>query len=175
VAARIVVAFAAVLGLAAGAPPAPADPLALVNSLYVHKAAPAHVERLFAADLAAAYRRDTGHPGEVGAIDFDWRYDAQDVRITDLKVFWGPPAEDSRRPPALAPARKGAAVLPPVETPAPRAVEASFRNFGKPRAVFYSICRTARGELRIADVYTTGRDRWSLRRMLKLDPEQVRC
>lgn len=178
---RTVIAFAALLGTAAGALSAPAatpsEPLVIVNSLYVRKAAPSHVERLFAADLAAAYRKDTSDPNEVGAIDFDWRYDAQDVKITDLKVFWAPPPEMSGPPPMMTPGPgKGrGAVLPPVETPAPKAVEASFKNFGKPHAVFYSFCRTARGELRIADVYSPGRNGWSLRRMLKLDPERVLC
>lgn len=164
--------------LAAGATPAPApsDPLVIVNSLYLRKAPPPHVERLFAADLAAAYRRDTGRPGEVGAIDFDWRYDAQDVKITDLKVFWAPPPADSVPPPVTtAPGKGRGAVLPPVEAPVPKAVEASFRNFGEPHAVFYGFCRTARGELRIADVWSPGRNGWSLRRMLKLDPSRVRC
>ena len=166
----------ALAGAAQAAAPAPSDPLVMVNSLYLRKAPPSHVERLFAADLAYAYRKDSGNPNEVGAIDFDWRYDAQDVKITDLKVFWAPPPADSGPPPAMAPGPgKGRGAVLPVETPAPKAVEASFRNFGKPYAVFYSFCRTARGELRIADVYTTGRDRWSLRRMLKLDPERVRC
>lgn len=67
------------------------------------------------------------------------------------------------------------AVLAPVETPPPKIVEATFRNFGEPHAVFYNICWTARGELRIDDVYSPGRDGWSLRRMLKLDAERVRC
>lgn len=162
----------------AGSAAAPDAPLVIVNSLYVHKAAPSHVERLFAADLAAAYRKDTRKRGEVGAIDFDWRYDAQDVKISDVKVFWASPPEDTQTSPAPWPTPQAHALapaLPPVETPAPKAVEAAFRNFGKPHAVFYSFCRTPRGELRIADVYTTGRDGWSLRRMLKLDPRRVRC
>lgn len=178
------VAVLVTLGLIGGAVAASASaagpnaPLVIVNSLYVHKAPPPHVERLFAADLAAAYRKDTGRRGEVGAIDFDWRYDAQDAKITDLKVFWASPPADT--PASTAPwptpqAHALAPALPPVETPAPKAVEAAFRNFGKPHAVFYSFCRDARGEQRIADVYTTGRDRWSLRRMLKLDPQRVRC
>lgn len=166
-------------GAAVAAPVAGADaPLVIVNSLYVLKAAPSHVERLFAADLAAAYRKDTGRRGEVGAIDFDWRYDAQDVKITDLKVFWAPPPADTQTPTAPWPTPQAHALapaLPPVETPPPKAVEAAFRNFGRPHAVFYNFCRTPRGELRIADVYTTGRDGWSLRRMLKLDPRRVRC
>lgn len=172
---RTLIAVAASLDVAASA--APSDPLVIVNSLYLRKAPPSHVERLFAADLAYAYRKDTGNPNEVGAIDFDWRYDAQDVKISDLKIFWAPPPEASGPPPAMTPAqgRGRDAALPPVETPAPKAVEASFRNFGKPYAVFYSFCRTARGELRIADVWSQGRDGWSLRRMLKLDPLRVRC
>jgi hypothetical protein len=176
---RTVIVFAASLGTAAGALSAPAatpsDPLVIVNSLYAPKAPPSPVERLFAADLAAAYRKDTGHSKAAGAVGLAGRSRAQ--KITDLRVFWGPPPADLGPPPVTTswPGKGRGARPPPVETPAPKAVEATFRRFGKPHAVFYSFCRTVRGELRIADVYSPDRSGWSLRRRLKLDPERVRC
>jgi hypothetical protein len=177
---RTAIVFIASLGAAAGAlsaPAAPSDPLVIVNSLYAPKAAPSYVERLFAADLAAAYHKDTGRSNEAGAVGLAALARAQDRKITDLKVFWAPSPADLGPPPVTTswPGKGRGARLPPVETPAPKAVEAAFRRFGKPHAVFYSFCRNVRGELRIADIYSAGPDGWSLRRRLKLDPERVRC
>lgn len=152
---------AVVLGLAValqGAPAATPEQVHLVERLYAREAAPSQVGGLFARDLAAAYRKDTGTPGDVGAIDFDWRYGAQDLQVTGLKV------EPARLPP-------GQAAM------ADRAlVRASFRNIGKPGEVFYRLCRRPDGAWRIADVYSKDSpDAWDLRQMLKLDPEKVRC
>lgn len=71
----LLAAGAALQGTSTAPPPA----VALVRSLYRHEAPPEHVGRFFARDLATAYRKDTGKPGEVGEIDFDWRYGAQDT------------------------------------------------------------------------------------------------
>jgi hypothetical protein len=152
---------------AGGAPAAPAAtpraPETIVRALYAREATPTHVRRIFAADLAEAYRKDTSHPDEVGEIDFDWRYGAQDVKITHLKIYRAPP------PPSVV----GAAASEP-----PMTVGASFENFAKPYIVFYRFCRTADQAWRIADVSNNGpdeRDPWSLRKLLHLDPDKVRC
>jgi hypothetical protein len=141
-----------------GAPSAPPSAVRLVKGLYVHEAEPNHVGRIFARDLARAYRKDTSHPDEVGEIDFDWRYGAQDEEITELKV------EAVRlKPGAMPMADRGE-------------VRATFKNFGKPYEVLYRVCRSAEGGWRIANVSSVGgEDKWDLRRLLKLDPVKVRC
>jgi hypothetical protein len=116
------------------------------------------VAGIFARDLERAYRNDISHPGEVGEIDFDWRYGAQDFQITELKI------EAARlKPGAMPMADRGE-------------VRATFKNFGKPYEVLYRVCRAQSGAWRIADVSSnSGDDRWDLRQLLKLDPERVRC
>jgi hypothetical protein len=133
------------------------SPAVLVRRLYAHVAPPSRVERIFAADLAEAYGRDTGRPGEVGAIDFDWRYGAQDFKISSLKVLELPE--------------------PPVIVGAPHVywVAARFKNFGKPIEVDYRVCRNAAGAWRIADVKSDEADRWDLRDILKLPVQPVHC
>ena len=89
---RIVIAAILAAGAAASNPAAAAGKASLlstVKSLYARKATPTRVRGLFAADLAEAYEKDIGNPGEVGAIDFDWRYGAQDFRITRLHIGLG--------------------------------------------------------------------------------------
>jgi hypothetical protein len=143
------------MGGAAGVRP----PAALVRRLYAHKLLPDHVDRQFAHDLARAYHRDTSHPGEVGAIDFDWRYGAQDFQITDLAIVRVP--RPAGQPPKVDLAR----------------VNVSFRNFGKPGLVTYRLCRSPVRGWRIADVSEagSGADAWDLRRMLKLRAAPVDC
>lgn len=149
------VALAAALQGASAATPAEVH---LVERLYAREALPPKMGLLFAHDLAAAYRKDTGVPGEVGVIDFDWRYGAQDFQITGLKVEAAP----------LAP---GQAPMTDVGL-----VRARFKNFGKPGEVFYRLCLRPGVGWRIADVYSKdASDPWDLRDMLKLDPDKVRC
>jgi hypothetical protein len=138
-----------------GAPPAAVQ---VVRRLYAHKLTPTHVTGVFARDLARAYRKDISHSGEVGEIDFDWRYGAQDFEITELKV------EATRlKPGAMPMADRGE-------------VRATFKNFGKPYEVLYRVCRSAEGGWRIADVSSVGdADKWDLRQLLHLDPDKVRC
>jgi hypothetical protein len=141
-----------------GAPSAPPEAVALVRRLYAHEHTPTYVAGLFARDLARAYRQDTSHPGDVGEIDFDWRFGAQDFQITELKI-------------EPAPLQRGA--MPMADR---GEVRATFRNFGKPYEVLYRVCRAQSGAWRIADVSSdTGDDKWDLRAMLKLDRERVRC
>jgi hypothetical protein len=137
-------------GVAASAAPTEA-PVAIVQGLYAHEAQPVRVEPLFASDLARAYR-------QAGAIGFDWRYGARAVKITGLNVYTlpSPPVGAGQAPETI--------------------VAVDFHNLGQPRRVFYRFCRTARQQWRIADVQS--RDApvaWSLRQMLRLDLERVRC
>jgi hypothetical protein len=157
--------IAAIFALAAaeapqplGAPSAPPEAVRLVKSLYAHERTPTHVAGVFARDLASAYRTDISHPGEVGEVDFDWRYGAQDVQITELKI------EAARlKPGAMPMADRGE-------------VRATFKHIGEPNEVLYRVCRAQRGAWRIADVSSnSGDDKWDLRQLLKLDPERVRC
>lgn len=125
------------------------DPEAMIRGLYARHALPEGraLDRYLARDLANAYRKDSASPDEVGAAnDFDWRYGAQDVQIRDLRF-----------------ARSG-----PV-------VRVSYRSFGRPYTVNWSLCRRGPG-WRIADVSGQGGgETWSLRGLLKLPSPGVRC
>jgi hypothetical protein len=143
-----------------GAATAPPSAVRLVKGLYAHEAAPTRVAGVFARDLARAFRKDISHKGEVGEIDFDWRYGAQDEEITELKV------EAVRlKPGAMPMADRGE-------------VRATFKNFGRPHEVLYRVCKSPEGGWRISDVSSVGEkadDTWDLRQLLKLDPDKVRC
>lgn len=152
---------AVVVGLAValqGAAAATPDQVHMIERLYARESVPSHVGYLFARDLARAYHKDTSIPGEVGEIDFDWRYGAQDFQITDLKIE--------------------AVHLKPGQMPmADRGlVRATFKNMGKPGEVIYRLCLRPGVGWRIADVSSKDApDPWDLRQMLKLDPDKVRC
>lgn len=124
------------------------DPDQLVRAIYRPLAAPItpkDLARYFDADLARALRADS-QGEEVGAVDFDYRYDAQDVQITGLgfsKAAW---------------AGNGSLVT------------ARFQNFGKPAAIAYRLCVRAKG-WRIVDI-AQGDGSWSLRQMLQLPPRK---
>ena len=125
------------------------DPDQLVRALYRPEGAPStrpELNRFFDADLARALWTDS-QGEEVGAVDFDFRYDAQDTEIAGLAF-------------EKAPRDNGATVT------------ASFRNFGKPVRVIYRLCVRGPG-WRIAEV-SAGDGSWSLRRMLGLAPH-ARC
>jgi hypothetical protein len=113
---------------------APAPPEALIHRLYAAKDMPiSHraFTRYFSADLTRAYWRDRAAADrrhEVPLLDGDFRYDAQDFEITELAIAT-------------------------VSTGPERAeVAASFRNFGKPTKIRYTLCRRANGAWRIMDV-----------------------
>ena len=138
---------------------APPAAVQVVRRLYAHKLTPTHVAGVFARDLARAYRKDIGHPGEVGEIDFDWRYGAQDFEITELKVE----ATHLDAAGAMPMADRGE-------------VRATFKNFGKPYEVLYRVCRSARaGGGSPTCRQSAGTAKWDLRQMLHLDPDKVRC
>ncbi len=121
-----------------------AGPAALVRDLYARGtkgkspfAQPedkALLERFFARPLADAIRKDARDAkGELGAMDADPLYDAQDFDIKNFTV--------------------GA---PVIEADTAKVV-VSFENFGKKQAITYLLTRTATG-WRIADIqYAVGR------------------
>ena len=124
------------------------DPDQLVRALYRPEAAPStrpELNRYFDPDLAGALWKDS-QGEEVGAVDFDFRYDAQDVAITGLAF--------------TKTHRNGEAT-----------VTASFANFGKPVRVVYRMCVRRTG-WKITDV-SAGDGVWSLRRMLRLGPARA--
>jgi len=122
--------------------------LPVVRSLYAPEAAPFPAkpdhDPFFTPELARALKKDS-HPDEVGAVDFDYRYGAQDVQISNL----------------------GMAAINTLDG---ERVIARFNNFQKPYEVDYDLVLTREG-WRIADVSAPaqqGDQAWSLRAMLKL-------
>jgi hypothetical protein len=103
------------------------DPQQLIRALYRLPSIPTKskdIDRFFARDLAAAIKKDIAPTGEIGATnDGDYRYDAQDARISGLSF-----------------ADSGA-----------EQVTVRFKNFGKPQIVIYSMCLAKTG-WRIANV-----------------------
>lgn len=102
--------------------------------------------QFFATDIAEALTRD-GSGDEVGAVDFDYRWNAQDTRVTD--VAYAVEARGTDR--AL--------------------VTVTFKNFGEPGRTFYDMCRRQPdGVWRILDVRSNDQPDGSVRAMLKLGP-----
>ena len=126
------------------------DPDQLVRSLYAREALPTSARDtawFYAADLNQALKADSSRPGEVGAVDFDFRYGAQDFDVTGLK--FSKTHQNSNA-----------------------TVAASFVNFGKPMTIVYRMCLGRTG-WKIADV-SDGEGAWRLRAVLKL-PSAIRC
>ena len=143
--------LAAALALLASAPGWAAEsPEAVLKRIYAEEGAvvaPARLPDYYSRDLAAALRKDQDSD-EVGAVGFDWLYDAQDAEITDLTFE------------AIADGPDGSLI------------EARFRNFDEPKAVRWTLCRRPNGDWRVSDVAT---DAWSLRQLLSLPPEPATC
>ncbi len=144
--------LAACLGLLLAAPAtALDDPDQLVRQLYRRDSIPvsnAGVDRFFARDLARAMKKDMKSKDEVGVLDFDYRYGAQDFEVTELTF----------KKQAVG---NGATVT------------ASFKNFAKAEVVTYRMCIAAKG-WRIADIAgASDEERWELRKMFKLPARTV--
>lgn len=106
---------------------------------------PAETAAFFATDMATALDND-GTPDEVGAIDFDYRWNAQDTEVTGVTYHTA----------AAGPGRA--------------AVTVSFKNFGETGTTYYDLCRRENGQWRILDVRSNNQDDGSVRAMLKLGP-----
>ena len=142
------------LSLLTGSSALAAAPLDLIRSLYVVEAldlSQAQSAAVYANDLDGALHRDSSNPGEVGAIDFDFRYGAQDEQISGLNFI-----EQIDHDQAT--------------------VVAVFKNFGKANSVNWTLCRRFDGGWRVADAWSnTGADTWDLRDMLKLPHDRFHC
>ena len=137
---------------AAGAAHAQMSPKALVQRLYGEPSLTMSGEserRYLADDLAQAMAADS-HPGEVGAIDFDYRYGAQDVQIAGLNILEIIDNDDAQ-------------------------VVAVFKNFNRPHSVNWKLCRRPSGEWRIYDAWSNTGEEWDLRTMLRLPAQHGRC
>jgi hypothetical protein len=122
--------------------------LTVIRALYVPQAAPfpnkPAKDPFFTLEMARALKADS-HRDRVGAIDFDYRYGAQEVELSNLQL--------------------GA-----LNTLDGERVVARFDNAQKPFEVDYDLVLTREG-WRIADVSAPaqqGDQAWSLRAMLKL-------
>ncbi len=147
-------ALGVLLSLLACAPAMASVPTELVRALYGEaniSLSPAQSTAYFAHDLDVALRADSANPGEVGAVDFDYRYGAQDDQISGLNFI-----EEIDHDSA--------------------SVVAVFKNFGKANSVNWTLCRRNDGSWRVADAWSnTGSETWDLRDMLKLARDRVRC
>jgi hypothetical protein len=151
---RILAAAAGLFVLAgSGAAHAAMEPKDVVLTLYSEEnlsLSAARSQVYFARDLDAALKADTSRPGEVGAVDFDYRYGAQDLQVSGLQLIQEVDNDEAR-------------------------VVAVFKNFGKANSVDWTLCRRPTGEWRIADASSnTGAEDWDLRQMLRL-PTPVHC
>lgn len=99
----------------------------------------------FAADMAAAFKPEADL-GEVGSIDYDYRWNAQDFEIADVTYST---VTDGR----------GRAT-----------VTVSYKNFGEPGTTIYDLCRRDSGQWRILDVRSGAEPDASLRSMLEAGP-----
>lgn len=138
------------------------DPDQLVRALYRLEYGfngPGVADRFLAADAAAAYKLQLAADEPKGATGFDWRYDAQDIEISDLVIETSDPGVRS--------GPQGARAV----------VQVSFRNFGQPAELTYELCLASAG-WRIADVVRPAdedREPWSLRELLAIPAEPVHC
>ncbi len=138
------------------APPPPAPPsgplpgLAVIHDLYLPSLTPIpdspSKDPFFAEDLARALKAHS-HPGRDGALDFDYRYGAQTLDVSEV-------------------------VVTAVNTLEGERATARFNNIGKPYEVNYDLMETRDG-WRIADVSAPaqqGAAAWDLRVTFKLPP-----
>ena len=144
----------ALAGLLAAGPALAREPVELIKAIYSKPNLtfePARSAAYYARDLEVALKQDSSNPGEVGAVDFDFRYGAQDAEITGLQF------------------------VPDIDGDQARVV-AVFKNFGKANSVDWTLCRRSNGDWRIVDAGSnTGREEWDLRRMLNLPVDRARC
>jgi len=149
IAAGLLCAFA----LSAATQAQPREPQDLVRAFYAEPnlyLSPARSSSYLARDLDVALKTPA-RPDEVGAIDFDYRYGAQDLEVSGLELLQEVDNDQAR-------------------------VVAVFKNFGKPESVDWTLCRRSDGDWRIADAASnTGRDPWDLRVMLRLPADRIRC
>jgi hypothetical protein len=137
---------------ASGVAHAQMSPKALVQRLYGEQTVSMSgqdEQRYLANDLSQALKADS-HPGEVGAIDFDYRYGAQDVQIAGLNILETIDNDEAQ-------------------------VVAVFKNFNRPHSVNWKLCKRPGGDWRIYDAWSNTGEEWDLRQMLRMPPEHGKC
>ncbi len=143
-----------VMSATAGVAVAASEPKELVTALYAEPSVTLAAGRAggyFARDLDSALRAGSSSPSQVGAVDFDYRYGAQDLQVRGLQLIQEVDNDQAR-------------------------VVAVFKNFGRANSVDWTLCRRANGEWRIADVSSnTGPQDWDLRQLLNLPADRIRC
>lgn len=120
----------------------------LVRTLNARSTIPetkAEFAKFFATDIAAAFKPEVDL-GEVGSIDYDYRWNAQDFEIADVTYAT---ASDGR----------GRAT-----------VTVSYKNFGEAGTTIYDLCRRESGQWRILDVRSGAEPDASLRSVLEAGP-----
>ena len=137
---------------AAKAPTAlPAGPdQAMVQRLNALEMIPegAAMDAYFAADISAAMKKDMAGD-EVGAVSYDYRWNAQDFEVSDVSYQTIAVGDGRGR------------------------VVVTFRNFGDAGRTTYDMCRRADGQWRIYDVRSNDADDGSLRHALGLKRGEV--
>ena len=153
----IAVGLACVLAVSAAAPIATAqnlEPKQIVGSFYAEPNLPLPPERsgvYLARDLDQALRADSSALGRVATVGFDYRYGVQALNVSGLDLLQEVDNDQAK-------------------------VIAVFKNFGHPESVNWTLCRRPDGGWRIADADSnTGRAAWSLRAMLRLPADRIRC
>jgi hypothetical protein len=154
---RIVVLVLLAIALGAASPlgDADSDPEALITAIYqtYTDIAPGEdgtpeVEDVYSARLQALLDKDAKETpeGEVGRIDWDVFVDGQDWQLTELKIV-------------------------PVSKEATQAeMRATFKNFGEPRDLLYSLVLED-GHWRIDDIQETLKPRWTMSKILLDAPD----
>lgn len=131
-----------------------AEPKDLVRSFYTEPSIAvdeAKAAGYFAHDLDEALRKDSSVTGQVGAVDFDYRYGAQDVEIRGLQFLQEIDGNQAR-------------------------VVAIFKIRSRAHSVDWQLCHRSDGSWKIFDASSnTGPRDWDLREMLNLPMDRVRC
>ena len=134
------------------------DPDQLIRSLYALKGGvdtPSLADRYLSADLAAPYKAQLASDEVEPATGFDWRFDAQEVQVTNLRI--STVGTTSARGMTAAD------------------VEVVFENYGRQNEITYSLCLGPRG-WRIYDARNLdGEGDWSLRETLLGVEGEVEC
>ncbi len=149
---RIVVLVLLAMALGAASPlgDADSDPVALITAIYQtytditpgEDAVP-DIQGVYSKRLQALVDKDEKETpeGEVGRIDWDVFVDGQDWQLTELKIV-------------------------PVSKQATQAeIRASFKNFGEPRDILYTLVLDD-GHWRIDDIQETLKPRWTMSKIL---------
>jgi hypothetical protein len=151
----VLVLFAIALGAASPLGDADGDPVDLISAIYQTytdvapgEDGPPEFQDVYSERLQALVDKDQKETpeGEVGRIDWDLFVDGQDWQLTELKI------------------------VPLSQEPARAQVRASFKNFGEPRDMLYSLVLED-GHWRIDDIQETVNPRWTLSKILTDAPD----